>query len=68
MRHAKIESELFVSNRKRLTSLLMSDALAVVNANTILEAGFAQPAELLQVIDQFETWSQICLKHLFGGG
>lgn len=33
---------------------------------SILETGFAKPAELLQVIDQFETWSQICLKHLFG--
>jgi len=33
---------------------------------SILETGFSQPAELLQVLDQFETWSQICLKHLFG--
>ena len=33
---------------------------------SILETGFAPPAELLQVADQFETWSQICLKHLFG--
>ena len=33
---------------------------------SIIETGFAQPAELLQAIDQFETWSQICLKHLFG--
>lgn len=33
---------------------------------SILETGFAEPAELLQQIDQFETWSQICIKHLFG--
>jgi predicted NUDIX family phosphoesterase len=33
---------------------------------SILETGFAQPAELIQSLDQFETWSQICLKHLFG--
>lgn len=33
---------------------------------SILETGFAQPAELIQSIDQFETWSQICLRHLFG--
>ena len=33
---------------------------------SILETGFAQPAELLQVVDEFETWSAICLKALFG--
>ena len=33
---------------------------------SILETGFADPAELLQALDEFETWSQICLKHLFG--
>lgn len=33
---------------------------------SILETGFAKPAELIQAIDQFETWSQICLRHLFG--
>lgn len=33
---------------------------------SILETGFAQPADLLQAADQFETWSQICLRHLFG--
>lgn len=32
---------------------------------SILETGFASPAELLRDIEQFETWSQICLKHLF---
>lgn len=34
--------------------------------SSILEAGFAQPSQLLQQVDQFETWSQICLQHLFG--
>lgn len=34
---------------------------------SILEAGFAPPAKLLHEIDQFETWSQICLRHLFAG-
>lgn len=33
---------------------------------SILETGFANPAELIQAADEFETWSQICLKHLFG--
>lgn len=33
---------------------------------SILETGFAKPTELLQQVDQFETWSQICLRHLFG--
>ena len=33
---------------------------------SILETGFADPAELIQAADEFETWSQICLKHLFG--
>ena len=34
---------------------------------SIQETGFAQPEELLRDLDSFETWSQICLKHLFGG-
>lgn len=33
---------------------------------SILETGFANPSELIQAADEFETWSQICLKHLFG--
>ncbi len=33
---------------------------------TILETGFADPAELVRNADEFETWSQICLKNLFG--
>jgi predicted NUDIX family phosphoesterase len=33
---------------------------------SILETGFAPPAELRAQQDQFESWSQICLAHLFG--
>lgn len=33
---------------------------------SILESGFAAPAELLRDRDQFETWSQICIERLFG--
>jgi predicted NUDIX family phosphoesterase len=32
----------------------------------IIESGFRSPAELLAQIDQFESWSQICLRALFG--
>ncbi len=46
----------------------LDSAKVLPREESILETGFAQPAELLQQIDQFETWSQICLKHLFGGG
>jgi hypothetical protein len=31
------------------------------------ETGFADPADLIAHRDRFETWSQICLEHLFGG-
>jgi predicted NUDIX family phosphoesterase len=31
---------------------------------SILESGFAPPAELVRDLDSFETWSQICLNHL----
>ena len=31
---------------------------------SILDSGFAQPAELVCDLDSFETWSQICLRHL----
>jgi predicted NUDIX family phosphoesterase len=31
----------------------------------ILEAGFRPIGELLRDIEQFETWSQICLQALF---
>lgn len=33
---------------------------------SILETGFALPSQLIAEIDDFETWSQICLKSLFG--
>jgi predicted NUDIX family phosphoesterase len=32
---------------------------------SIIETGFASPAKLTTDLDSFETWSQICLKHLF---
>lgn len=32
---------------------------------SIIETGFASPSELLSDLEQFETWSQICIKHLF---
>ena len=32
---------------------------------SIIETGFASPAELIGDQEQFETWSQICLEHLF---
>lgn len=31
---------------------------------SIIEAGFAEPAELIRDRDEFETWSQICLDYL----
>lgn len=32
---------------------------------SLIETGFAEPAQLLQDLEQFETWSQICLRHVF---
>ncbi|MFK7777196.1 MAG: phosphoesterase [Gimesia sp.] len=32
---------------------------------SIIETGFDSPEKLLQELEQFETWSQICLKGLF---
>ncbi|MEZ6131762.1 MAG: phosphoesterase [Planctomycetaceae bacterium] len=32
---------------------------------SMLQAGFAQPEQLLRELDEFETWSQICLTALF---
>jgi len=34
---------------------------------SIQDTGFAKPEDLLRDLDRFETWSQICLRHLFGG-
>lgn len=33
---------------------------------SMLQTGFAPSEELIQDLDQFETWSQLCLRHLFG--
>jgi predicted NUDIX family phosphoesterase len=33
----------------------------------IIEAGFRPIPEMLANLDGFETWSQICLRALFGG-
>lgn len=35
---------------------------------SIHDAGFAKPSELILQRDQFETWSQICLDHLISSG
>lgn len=35
---------------------------------SMMEAGFAQPEQLLRELDEFETWSQICLEALFPNG
>jgi len=32
---------------------------------SMLQAGFSSTADLLRDIDQFETWSKLCLAHLF---
>ena len=32
---------------------------------SIIDTGFADPADLIDCRDQFESWSQICLDHLF---
>ncbi|MBR9800958.1 MAG: phosphoesterase [Rubinisphaera brasiliensis] len=32
---------------------------------SMMETGFSSPADLLEELDQFETWSQICLESLF---
>lgn len=44
----------------------LDSAKVLPREESILETGFASPTELLQQRDQFETWSQICLEHLFG--
>lgn len=33
---------------------------------SIIETGFADPDEFTDGIEEFESWSQICLRHLFG--
>lgn len=44
----------------------LDSAKVLPREESILETGFAEPAELIRVRDEFETWSQICLDHLFG--
>lgn len=44
----------------------LDSAKVLPREESILETGFADPAELIQVRGEFETWSQICLDHLFG--
>ncbi|MGQ0636702.1 MAG: phosphoesterase [Planctomycetaceae bacterium] len=34
---------------------------------SMLQAGFAPAEELIQDVDRFETWSQLCLRHLSQG-
>lgn len=34
---------------------------------SMLETGFSPVSELVRTSDEFETWSQLCLTHLFGG-
>ncbi|MBW3539003.1 MAG: phosphoesterase [Planctomycetes bacterium] len=34
---------------------------------SMIETGFADPADLIAAREGFESWSQICLEHLFGG-
>lgn len=46
----------------------LDSAKVLPREESILETGFAPPANLLQAREQFETWSQICLDHLFGQG
>jgi len=33
---------------------------------SILETGFCRPEQLLRECDELESWSQICVRHLFG--
>lgn len=35
---------------------------------SIIETGFADPDDLIDRLEEFESWSQICLEHLFGQG
>jgi predicted NUDIX family phosphoesterase len=44
----------------------LESAKVLPREESILETGFASPAVLREQRDQFESWSQICLEHLFG--
>lgn len=43
----------------------VQQAKVLPREKSMLDAGFASADELRRDIDQFETWSQLCLKHLF---
>jgi Xaa-Pro aminopeptidase len=53
MRHAPIDSKLFVENRRRLTQLLLPNSLAVVNANDLLPANADALLRLIPNTDLF---------------
>ncbi|MCH2210063.1 MAG: phosphoesterase [Fuerstiella sp.] len=38
----------------------------VPREQSMIDAGFAPPERLAGELEEFETWSQICLKHLYG--
>jgi len=42
----------------------LESAKVLPREESIQETGFATPEELMAELDQFETWSQICLKEL----
>lgn len=46
----------------------LEDAKVLPREESILETGFARPAQLLPSRHEFETWSQICLEALFPAG
>lgn len=43
----------------------VQQAKVLPREKSMLDAGFASVEELRRDMDQFETWSQLCLKHLF---
>ena len=43
----------------------LDSAKVTPREKSMINAEFAQPEELLRRLDEFETWSQICLKSLF---
>lgn len=43
----------------------VQQAKVLPREKSMLNAGFASVDELRKDLDQFETWSQLCLKHLF---
>ena len=43
----------------------LDSAKVAPREKSMIQAGFAPPEELVRELDEFETWSQICLKSLF---